>query len=40
MYLQHSRDFAEYHTRYVTPDNVRDALRAPAGANKPAQSEK
>jgi hypothetical protein len=23
-----SRDFAEYHTRYVSPDRVRDALRA------------
>ena len=35
VYRQHSRDFAEYHTRYVTPDNVRDALRAPADTNKP-----
>jgi len=25
---QHRADFAEYHTRYVTPDAVRDALHA------------
>ena len=37
VYRQHSRDFAEYHTRYVTPDTVRDALRLPADANKPAK---
>jgi Flp pilus assembly protein TadD len=35
MYRRHVRDFAEYHTRYVTPDNLRDALRAPADATKP-----
>ena len=35
VYRQHARDFAEYHTRYVTPDNLRDALRAPAGSIKP-----
>jgi Tfp pilus assembly protein PilF len=29
VYRAHARDFAEYHTRYVTPDAVRDALRAP-----------
>ncbi len=34
VYRQHSRDFADYHTRYVTPDNLRDALRAPADAGK------
>lgn len=30
VYLKHPRDFAEYHTRYVAPDRVRDALRPPA----------
>jgi hypothetical protein len=35
VYRQHSDDFAEYHTRYVTPDNLRDALRAPADSIKP-----
>ncbi len=34
VYRQHSRDFAEYHTRYVTPDNLRDALRTPADAGR------
>ncbi len=28
VYRQHAADFAEYHTRYVTPDAARDALRA------------
>ena len=27
IYQRHLADFAEYHTRYVTPDPVRDALR-------------
>jgi Tfp pilus assembly protein PilF len=27
IYLKHPADFAEYHTRYVTPDAARDALR-------------
>ena len=27
IYQRHPADFAEYHTRYVTPDPVRDALR-------------
>ena len=31
VYVKHPRDFAEYHTRYVTPDRVRDALARPAG---------
>ena len=35
VYRRHSSDFEEYHTRYVTPDNARDALRTPAGPNKP-----
>ena len=34
VYRRHPRDFAEYHTRYVTPDNLRDALRAPAGVER------
>ncbi len=34
VYRRHSSDFEEYHTRYVTPDNVRDALRTPPGRNK------
>ncbi|MEP6915470.1 MAG: hypothetical protein ABJC89_07480 [Acidobacteriota bacterium] len=33
VYLRHRADFSEYHTRYVTPDPVRDALRAPAAGN-------
>jgi hypothetical protein len=36
VYRQHSGDFTEYHTRYVTPDTLRDALRAPEGVKKPA----
>ena len=35
VYRQHARDFAEYQTRYVTPDNLRDALRAPNHIKKP-----
>ena len=35
VYRQHAHDFAEYHTRYVTPDNLRDALRVPADSIKP-----
>jgi tetratricopeptide (TPR) repeat protein len=35
VYSRHARDFAEYHTRYVTPDNLRDALRAPANPKRP-----
>ena len=27
IYLRHKADFAEYHTRYVSPDRVRDALQ-------------
>jgi tetratricopeptide (TPR) repeat protein len=34
VYRQHPRDFAEYHTRYVTPDRVRDALRVHTGLNR------
>ncbi|HEX6209615.1 MAG TPA: hypothetical protein VF136_02490, partial [Methylomirabilota bacterium] len=30
VYLKHPQDFVEYHTRYVTPDRVRDALAPPA----------
>jgi hypothetical protein len=28
VYRAHARDFEDYHTRYVTPDAVREALRA------------
>jgi hypothetical protein len=35
VYRQHRRDFAEYHTRYVTSDRPRDALRVPSDANTP-----
>ena len=28
MYLKHRGDFERFHTRYVSPDLVRDALRA------------
>jgi hypothetical protein len=35
VYRQHSRDFADYHTRYVTPDTLRDALRTKAEVRKP-----
>ena len=27
LYHKHKADFAEYHTRYVSPDRVRDALQ-------------
>ncbi len=27
VYRAHARDFAEYHTRYVTPETIRDVLR-------------
>jgi hypothetical protein len=27
VYRRHARDWSEYHTRYVTPERVRDALR-------------
>ena len=30
----HARDFAEYHTRYVAPDVLRQALAAPADVVK------
>ena len=30
VYRRHRRDFERYHTRYVAPDGVRDALRAPS----------
>jgi Tfp pilus assembly protein PilF len=36
VYRRHSGDFAEYHTRYVTSDSVRDALRAPRDADPSA----
>ncbi len=31
VYQQHAADFAEYHTRYVSPERVRDALHVPGG---------
>jgi hypothetical protein len=31
VYLQHKADFADYHTRYVAPERVRDALHPGAG---------
>jgi hypothetical protein len=33
VYRQHPDDFARYHTRYVTSEAVRDALRLPAEAS-------
>jgi hypothetical protein len=39
VYRQHASDFAEYHTRYVTSEPVRDALRPPAGASRPPGSD-
>jgi flavin-dependent dehydrogenase/cytochrome c-type biogenesis protein CcmH/NrfG len=33
VYLKHPDDFAEYHTRYVTGDRARDALRVPVRAS-------
>jgi hypothetical protein len=35
VYRAHPRDFAEYHTRYVTSDPARDALRAAPGGGRP-----
>ena len=35
VYRAHARDFAEYHTRYVSPAAVRDALRAGGVAPQP-----
>jgi hypothetical protein len=34
VYRRHAGDFTDYHTRYVTPDNLRDALRTPDGASR------
>jgi hypothetical protein len=35
VYLKHPQDFADYHTRYVAPDRVRDALgRTPGDTRK------
>ena len=34
VYQQHVGDFAEYHTRYVSADRVRDALRTTPGGNR------
>jgi Tfp pilus assembly protein PilF len=34
VYRRHPRDFNEYHTRYVSPDRVRDALRVPADVTR------
>jgi hypothetical protein len=34
VYRQHRSDFTEYHTRYVSPDLVRDTLRASASADR------
>ncbi|MGC4080671.1 MAG: hypothetical protein QM736_00760 [Vicinamibacterales bacterium] len=36
VYRQHAADFAEYHTRYVTSDIARDALRAPLDMRSPS----
>jgi tetratricopeptide (TPR) repeat protein len=33
VYRQHASDFDEYHTRYVSPEMVRDALRVTSGQN-------
>jgi hypothetical protein len=35
MYLQHRGDFERFHTRYVSPDLVRDALRVNIDRNHP-----
>lgn len=35
VYRRHARDFAEYHTRYVTPDAMRHALRPIPAVNRP-----
>jgi Flp pilus assembly protein TadD len=34
VYRQHAAEFAEYHTRYVSPDRLRDALQTPAAMEK------
>ena len=34
VYRHHARDFEEYHTRYVTPEGPRDALRATIEGSK------
>ena len=34
VFRQHSADFAEYHTRYVSPDGLRNALRIPIDASR------
>ena len=34
IYQKYPADFAEYHTRYVTADGIRDALREPRPAKK------
>ncbi len=35
VYRRHARDFSDYHTRYVTPDAMRHALRPIAAVNRP-----
>jgi hypothetical protein len=35
VYKQHAADFAEYHTRYVSPERVRDALHFPVESHEP-----
>ena len=35
VYRAYPRDFVEYHTRYVAPDAVRDALGAPIHGTTP-----
>jgi hypothetical protein len=34
VYRKHPGDFDEFHSRYVTPDRVRDALTRPAGVTR------
>jgi hypothetical protein len=34
VYRAHANDFAEYHTRYVSPDVLRQALAVPADVVK------
>jgi tetratricopeptide (TPR) repeat protein len=36
VYREHPEDFAEYHTRYVTPEGAREALRQGRPARRPA----
>jgi hypothetical protein len=38
VYLKHPQDFADYHTRYVTPDGLRHALGAGAHARDRAEA--